>query len=161
MSDHLSPAHQPSMQKSEPGASVSSAHGAYGHRGATFGPQSPIISPWGCPAPVEVDGRSGAQKSEAPGARRTRGLRLTRLKRAAPARWWRLKRPDSAVAPGPGRSADASTSPLPVPGIQNTDASLPLAGVPMVTAPAGAPDSLMLRQLVAPKQPNRCPLVLV
>jgi len=38
---------------------------------------------------------------------------------------------------------------------------LPLAGVPTVTAPNGAPLSLMLRQAVLPKQPNRCPLTLL
>src|SRR5262249_62030823 len=79
-----SPAHERSMQKIKSGASVSSAHGTYGHRGATLGSlKAPSSRRGECAAPVEVDGRSGAEKSEAPRARSTPGLRLTRLKRAA------------------------------------------------------------------------------
>src|SRR5215468_2060912 len=57
------------------------------------------------------------------------------------------------MAPGPGRSADASTSPLPVAAMQNTEASVALAGVPVGTAPAATPFSVMVRQAGLPKQP--------
>src|SRR5262249_4131139 len=65
--------------------------------------------------------------------------------------------PGSDTAPGPGKSADASTRPLPVAPMQNTAASVALAGVPAVMAPAGAPFSVIVRQAVLPKQPNMCP----
>src|SRR5262245_546537 len=61
------------------------------------------------------------------------------------------------MAPGPGRSADALTSALPVAAMQNTEASVALAGVPVVTAPAATPDSVMVRQAVLPKQPTWVP----
>src|SRR5215831_1763912 len=63
------------------------------------------------------------------------------------------------MAPGPGRSAEASTSPLPVAAMQNTEASVAGAGVPVVTAPAGTPFSVMVRHAVLPKQPTVCWLV--
>src|SRR5262249_44920338 len=65
------------------------------------------------------------------------------------------------MAPGPGRSAEASTRPLPVAAMQNTEASVALAGVPVVTAPAATPVSLIVRHAVLPKQPNACPFVLL
>src|SRR5262249_60490634 len=65
------------------------------------------------------------------------------------------------MAPGPGRSADASTSPLLVAAMQNTDASVALAGVPVLMAPAAAPFSVIVRHAALPKQPNACPLVLL
>src|SRR5262245_16696967 len=57
------------------------------------------------------------------------------------------------MAPGPGRSADALTSALLVAAMQNTEASVALAGVPVVTAPAATPVSVMVRQVELPKQP--------
>src|SRR5262249_32521053 len=59
---------------------------------------------------------------------------------------------------GPARSADASTSPLPVAAMQNTDASVADAGVPFVMAPAATPFSVMVRHAGLPKQPNACPI---
>src|SRR5262245_11144716 len=58
------------------------------------------------------------------------------------------------MAPGPGRSADTSTSALPVAAMQNTEASVALAGVPVVTAPAAAPFSVMVTHAGLPKQPG-------
>src|SRR5262245_20235989 len=69
--------------------------------------------------------------------------------------------PGSDTAPGPGRSADASTRPLPVAPMQNTAASVAVAGVPAVMAPAGAPFSVIVRQVSLPKHPNLCPLTLL
>ena len=69
--------------------------------------------------------------------------------------------PGRETAPGPGRSAEASTSPLPVAVMQNTDASVAADGLPLVISPAGEPFSVIVRQAVLPKQPNMCPLVLV
>src|SRR5262249_51017888 len=57
------------------------------------------------------------------------------------------------MAPGRGGSAEASTSPLPVAAMQNTEASVALAGVPVGTAPAATPFSVMVRQAGLPKQP--------
>src|SRR5215831_20634850 len=62
------------------------------------------------------------------------------------------------MAPGPGRSAEASTRPLPVAAMQNTEASVALAGVPVVTAPAATPVSVIVRQSVLPKQPTWVPV---
>jgi len=59
----------------------------------------------------------------------------------------------SETAHGPARSAAASTIPLPVAAMQNTEASVPLAGTPGLTAPAAAPFSVMLTQSVWAKQP--------
>src|SRR5438094_5934909 len=54
--------------------------------------------------------------------------------------------PWRATAPGPGRSAAESTSELKVSGMQTILASLAgLAGPPVVSAPAGAPVSTMVR----------------
>jgi len=51
-----------------------------------------------------------------------------------------------ATAPGPGRSAAESTSELNVSGMQKMLTSLAgLAGPPVVSAPAGAPVSTMVR----------------
>jgi len=61
--------------------------------------------------------------------------------------------PTSDTAPGPGRSAEASTRPLPVAAMQNVDASVAPAGVPTLTAPAAAPFSVIVRQAALPKQP--------
>ena len=63
------------------------------------------------------------------------------------------KVPGSDTAPGPGRLAEPSTSPLPVAAMQNTEASVTLAGVPGVMGPAGVPFSVMVRQVSLPKQP--------
>src|SRR5262249_51341487 len=38
--------------------------------------------------------------------------------------------------------------------MQNTEASVPVAGVPGLTGPAGVPLSLIVRQAVLPKQPT-------
>src|SRR5262249_60235690 len=62
------------------------------------------------------------------------------------------------MAPGPGRSADALTSALLVAAMQNAEASVALAGVPVVTAPAATPVSVMVRQAVLPKQPTWVPV---
>lgn len=69
--------------------------------------------------------------------------------------------PESAVAPGPGRSPTMLTEMLVVAGTQNTDASFTLAGVPIVSAPAGAPVSVIVRHAeppppapLGPKQPE-------
>jgi hypothetical protein len=69
--------------------------------------------------------------------------------------------PGSATAPGPGRSANALRNPTTVGRTQNTEASVAFAGTFVKTIPAGAPVSLIVRQAVLPKQPNRCPPVLV
>src|SRR5262245_6227829 len=61
--------------------------------------------------------------------------------------------PGSDTAPGPGRLAAPSTIPLPVFAMQNTDASVTLAGVPGVTGPAGDPVSVIARHAALPKQP--------
>jgi hypothetical protein len=45
--------------------------------------------------------------------------------------------------------------------MQNTDASVALAGVPVLMAPDAAPFSVIVRHAVLPKQPNACPLVLL
>src|SRR5262245_43845224 len=61
--------------------------------------------------------------------------------------------PGSAMAPGPGRSAEASTRPLPVAGMQNTEASVAFAGVLKKSVPPDEPVSLIVRQAALPKQP--------
>jgi hypothetical protein len=67
--------------------------------------------------------------------------------RAAPAR---------VTAPGPGRLATVSTSGLPDPGMQNTDASVLARGTPPKRSPAGAPVASMYLQapMPVPKQPR-------
>src|SRR5215831_5800142 len=75
--------------------------------------------------------------------------------------------PGSAMAPGPGRLAEASTRPLPVAGTQNTEASVAFAGVFVRSGPPGEPVSLIVRQAALPKQPapvwpvQKMPLALV
>src|SRR5262245_806122 len=67
-------------------------------------------------------------------------------------------RPGSDRAAGPGRLA-APSIPLRVSAVQNTEASVTLAGVPRRRIPAAAPLSEMLRQAALPKQPGTtCPL---
>ena len=58
------------------------------------------------------------------------------------------------MAPGPGRSVVASTSPLPVAATQNTDATVTAEGLPLTMSPAGEPFSVMARQAGLPKQPT-------
>src|SRR5712692_3946802 len=54
--------------------------------------------------------------------------------------------PGRAAAPGPGRSADESTSVLKLGGMQKMLASFDaLAGPPVVKSPAGAPASTIVR----------------
>jgi hypothetical protein len=67
-----------------------------------------------------------------------------------------MKVPGRETAPGPGRPAEASTSPLPVGAMQNTEASVALAGTPVMTVPAATPLSLIVRQAGLPKQPTCC-----
>src|SRR5262249_57521093 len=62
------------------------------------------------------------------------------------------------MAPGPGRSAAPFTVVLLVAAMQNTEASVALAGVPVVTAPAATPVSVIVRQAVLPKQPTWVPV---
>src|SRR5262249_19636410 len=63
--------------------------------------------------------------------------------------------PGRLVAPGPGRSAEKSTSPFPVAAMQNTEASVADAGVPTVIGPvAGLPFSVIVRHVGCPKQPG-------
>ena len=50
--------------------------------------------------------------------------------------------PGSETAPGPGRSADASTSPLPVAATQNADTRVAVAGTSWVMGPASTPCSV-------------------
>src|SRR5262245_8625654 len=65
--------------------------------------------------------------------------------------------PGSATAPGPGRSAAPFTTALLVAGMQNVAASVAFAGTFVRTCPAGEPFSLIVRQLVLPKQPAWVP----
>ena len=62
--------------------------------------------------------------------------------------------PGNDTAPGPGRLAEASTSPLPVAETQNTEASVPFAAIPGVIGPARVPFSVMVRQPGCWKQPQ-------
>src|SRR5262249_18979945 len=57
------------------------------------------------------------------------------------------------MAPGPGRLAEASTRPLPVAGMQNTEASVAFAGTFLRSVPLDEPVSLIVRQAPLPKQP--------
>src|SRR5215468_11373480 len=57
------------------------------------------------------------------------------------------------MAPGPGRLAGASTTALPVAGMQNTEASVALAGTFVTSVPPDEPVSLIVRQAELPKQP--------
>src|SRR5262249_42001068 len=57
------------------------------------------------------------------------------------------------MAPGPGRLAEASTRPLPVAGMQNTEASVAFAGTFLRSVPPDEPVSLIVRQAPLPKQP--------
>jgi len=95
----------------------------------------------------------GRDKERSPRVPQDPGASATRLKRAALAYWTR-KVPGSDTAPGPGRLAEASTVPLPVAEMQNTEASVAFAAVPGLTGPAGVPVSLIVRQAVLPKQPT-------
>jgi hypothetical protein len=61
--------------------------------------------------------------------------------------------PGSATAPGPGRLAVPSTSPLLVDAMQNTEASVTGLETFVNSVPAVAPVSLIVRQAVLPKQP--------
>ena len=61
--------------------------------------------------------------------------------------------PGSETAPGPGRFADPSTAPLPVPGMQKVAARVAVVGAPIVRGPAATPFSLIVRQSLLPKQP--------
>src|SRR5262245_23420486 len=58
------------------------------------------------------------------------------------------------MAPGPGRSSDASINPAGVPSMQNTEASVAFAGMLVLMGPAAAPFSLIVRQAGLPKQPG-------
>jgi hypothetical protein len=69
--------------------------------------------------------------------------------------------PGRDTAPGPGRSADESTSPLPVAAMQNTDASVAGAATPFVIGPAATPFSVIVLHAWLPKQPKKCPFKLV
>src|SRR5262245_17533029 len=60
------------------------------------------------------------------------------------------------MAPGPGKSGPPSIMP-PVPLMQNTEASVALAGTFVRSCPAGEPFSLIWRQAVLPKQPAWIP----
>src|SRR5262249_55104035 len=95
----------------------------------------------------------GRDKERSPRVPQDPGASATRLKRAALAYWTR-KVPGSAMAPGPGRSATASMLPLPVDGMQNTEASVAVAAVPVLTGPAAMPFSVMRTQAALPKQPG-------
>src|SRR5262245_20617181 len=75
--------------------------------------------------------------------------------------------PGSETAPGPGRSAEASTRPLPVAGMQNTEASVAFDVTFVRSVPPDEPVSLIVRQAALPKQPacawlvQKTPLALV
>ena len=64
-----------------------------------------------------------------------------------------VKVPGRETAPGPGRLADPSTAPLPVPGMQKVDPRVTGFGTPVVIRPAGTPFSLIVRHALLPKQP--------
>src|SRR5262249_54569181 len=56
------------------------------------------------------------------------------------------------MAPGPGRLAEASTRPLPVAGMQNTEASVALAGTVVRSGPLDEPGPVIGRRAELPKQ---------
>ena len=58
------------------------------------------------------------------------------------------------MAPGPGRLAAKSMITLFVFGMQKTDASVAVAGTPLVSGPAGVPVSVIVRHAGLPKQPT-------